>query len=246
MADVGYLFEGNLLVGKFINDVFEGFSDPLNAVKLELKMDGELKTRISKRRGKYGQAVDSVAIPKPVECSIEVDSAGDAEVLSMAVMGTNTTVAAVATSTVTDANFTVTSLNTWLPLNHRNITGLTIKKADDSTLESTNYKLYEFQAGMLKFTGGITEGSVVKLSYSHTEEAHTVTEGMTNSLIKTRLFFDGKNLANGKNVTVDIWEVAFISKAVIDFMSGDFVKIPLSGTCNTPTGKNSPFEIKNY
>jgi len=247
MADVGYLFEGNLMVARFQNGVFGGFADPLNATKFELKFSGERKDRISKRRAQYGQAVDSVAIPKPVECSIEVDSAGDAEILAMAVMGENLTVASAANATVTDASFTVLALNVWLPIfGHRNITNMTVKNPDDSSLASTNYAIYNFETGMVKFTGGVTVGDVVKLSYSHHEEGHIVTNSMTNSLIKSRLFFDGKNLADGKNVTVDVWEVAFSSQATLDFMSGDFMKVPLTGTCNTPNGKNSPFEIKNY
>lgn len=243
----GLILEMNLSIGRYVNNQFVGFSpNATNATKLEIKMDGELKTRISKRRNSYGQVLDSVAIPKPPECSIEVDNVGDAEIIAMGVMGTSSAVSAVATATVTDSNFTVSALNMWLPIGYRNITGLTVKKADDSALNSSNYELYQFETGMIKFSGGVTVGDIVKLSFSHHEESHVAISGMTDSIIKTRLFGDGRNLVNGKNCTLDIWEVPFSSKAALDFMSGDFMKMPLTGTCNTPVGKSSPFEIKYY
>lgn len=244
----GIIAAGNLFMGRYENGVFKGYpQEPVNATKFEIKTDGELKTRTSRQIGSYGQVKGSVGIPKPMGVAIEVDDAADAQMLGIALMGTVTSAnAATLPTVVTDQNFTVLSLGKYLPIGHRNITNLTVKKADDSVVSPTNYSLYPRANGMIAFSGGVTEGEIVKLSFSHQDDAQTLITPMTQSIVKAKVWLDGENLETGKPFEVEFHEVVFLAKAALDFMNADFMKVALEGTPQTPIGYTSPCKYIKY
>jgi len=244
----GIIAAGDLRIARWENGDFKAFQEmPINCTKFEIKPDGEFKTRMLTQIEKYGQVGGGVGLPKPMSLSIEVDDSDDAEVLGIALMGTVYTEAAATNATpVTDESFVVKELNGYLPLNHTNITNLVVKTQADVVINPSNYKLYPRKTGMILFSGGVTKGETVKLSYSHQAGSNTKIKVMTNSLIKAQVWLDGVNLETGKDFEVKFHRVGFLSKSALNFMSGDFVKTALEGTPETPTGFDSPCDYIKY
>ena len=127
----GFLGSGDLYINRIVNNVPAGWEGPFAASKFEIKADSELKEQVSRGRYTYGQINESVALPKPFDLNIEMDTV-DKTGLSLALMGT--AAAANQTSgTITDEAVTV-ALGKWVALSKANFSGpLTVKNTAGST-----------------------------------------------------------------------------------------------------------------
>jgi hypothetical protein len=68
-------------------------------------------------------------------------------------------------------------------------------------------------------------------------------QGSTLTEVRGRFELDGRNLADGKELTIDVYEGVMASDSEVDFMSDNFVELSLSGSMVTPAGKSEPYII---
>lgn len=241
----GFLGSGDIYLELFLAGVSQGLTGPFEADKFEIKANGDLKERVSKGKGKYGNVTASAAVPKPFDVNLtlgEADKAG----LAIALRGTGVNVSQTAGS-LTAVDVTA-ALDKWVTLTKANLTGsatVTNTGASTTYVEGTDYEINR-EIGMFKAlsTGTITDAQALKLTSTHGAITENQIRGGTVSSIIARVLFDGVNLADGQPAIVDIYQAVFASDAAVDFLSDSFVTVPLKGRLVTPAGKSEPFLIK--
>jgi len=95
-------------------------------------------------------------------------------------------------------------------------------------------------------TGSIEAGEALTIGYTYTSYTGYKVKGAVQPTIKAYLFLDGKNETNGKDVEVEVWAAQLRPTSPVDFLADDFTALELEGTPATPTGYDSPFEIKQF
>ncbi|SFF14794.1 hypothetical protein [Paracidovorax wautersii] len=228
---------------------YNGFGDPLDADKFEIKPNFEEKVSESRSHLDYGQARASVVLPKPTEITIEL-AAATVEALAMQFQGM---VAALTqgSGTFTDANFTVTALDQWLPLGKRSISdqSFALKNGAGSTtyVLGTHYEV-NWLRGEVRFKSGASgapaKNDVLKLTATYGAVEGKKVLGGRVTQVRCQARFDGRNMVDGSPMEVDVWECALGSNNGFDFLGSDFSGITLSGKLVTPPGKTEPYEVR--
>jgi hypothetical protein len=229
-----------------------GFFAAGNVTKFAIQPDSEVKEQIARGRDNYGQVLASVVLPKPAKLSMDFSQL-DRKNIAINLFGEDTDIDEAGDS-VTDEEITVLTLDNWQRLAHRNVDAesVVVEYATGSgdPVEATVDEDYEIIArtGMIRAlsTGNILAGDVMTVSYDYAASTGWTSSGMTESMIKLRLFLDGKNEVNGKDVEVTVHEVRVAAKSVLDFLSADFASMSLEGTPVTPDGMDEPFTVKEY
>ena len=104
LQDDGLIVEGTVMArNRRLPDT--GFLPIGNVTALKLKTESEKKTRTSKQKGSYGQALDTITIKKPTTVSFTLDTF-DKTNLAMVLMGADSVVDASAVKT-TDQPVTI-------------------------------------------------------------------------------------------------------------------------------------------
>jgi hypothetical protein len=231
----GLICAGNVHIGLLNDDgSFAGFLDIKNTTKFAIKPGGgEEKRRISKKRDSYGQVLNSVVIPGIPSIALEIDE-GDAETVNMALLGTLSNVS-LTSQTRTGVDFTVTARDTWLELGDRyiNASGFAITNSDASAtyVNGTDY-VVDLTMGLIKVlsSGAISAADVVKKSYTTAAKTGKRVSGSKKNQLMARVLMNGKNLANGQGVVVEIPSCTLQSASEFDPMTGDYAVTSLSGT----------------
>lgn len=102
--DHGLIFEGDVKV-RNLNQKGSGFIDIGNTTALTTQTSVETKERVSKQKGTYGSALDSLKTVKPTEIGLKLDTF-DKDNLALALMGEAAVIAATA-QTVTGETVTI-------------------------------------------------------------------------------------------------------------------------------------------
>lgn len=231
----GLICAGNVHIALLNDDgSFAGFLDIKNTTKLALSPgEGEEKQRISKQRDSYGQVLDSIIIPGIPTASLSFDEA-DAETVGMALLGTLAPIT-LTSQTRTDVAMTVTALGVWLELGDRyiNPTGFAIKdEAGTATyVQGVDY-VVDLTMGLIKFlaTGAIAEDDVVEKTYTTRATTGTRIQASRKNQIKARILLNGKNLADGRGLVVEVPQCTLKSASEFDALSSDYVVTELSGS----------------
>lgn len=250
MSARGFMGAGDLYIARYVGGVQQGLQGPYECSKFEIKPNVDLKEMTSKGRDTYGQVIESVAIPKPADLTVELPEVNK-ESLAIALLGT---VAALAQSSgsLTDEAVTIAALDTWYPLSKAALTGtaggtMVVKNSAGSTtyVEGTDY-LVERQTGMVKaLTGGaITAASSIKVSTPYTTITGNEIRGMTDAQLRAKFLLVGKNFVDGLPVEVTVYEAVIAASSAFDFLQNDFATISLPGRMKTPTGFISPFIVR--
>ncbi|MDT0496526.1 hypothetical protein RM530_03990 [Algiphilus sp. W345] len=199
--------------------------------------------RESRGRDDYGQAKDVVYIKSPATLAIEADEV-NAAVLGLALMGD---VAALtqADGTVTDAVVGL-KLNASVQLPHVNINAvgvvLTNAAGDVTYVEGTDYSINRRMGWMQ----GLSAGAVAtdnKLSYAYSEVTGSTVTGGSKPVIRGRVILDGINLADQSLVIVDVPETRLAPTGELDFASGAYARVALSGLPRTLPGQTGPYTV---
>jgi len=238
----GFLGKGSLFLDR---DLTGGYIDAGNAVKFEInETAADEKERISRGLDSYGQALDSVVVPKPATISIEIDEMQAAN-LAIALRGliTQTTVTA---GTVTAEEVTA-GLDKFVPLANGDVSSVIVKDSTDTTtyVEGTDYVL-NARLGWIEAlsTGSISDTDVLHIDYSYGAKTYYKITGSKEAFIKTALVLDGQNQVNGKNCKVTIYEARIRPQGAVDFLANDYVKLSLGGLLITPAGKTEPYTVE--
>lgn len=137
-------------------------------------------------------------------------------------------------------------LNAYIQLPFVNIdaTGvvLTNNAASTTYVEGTDYVINRRMGWIMALTAGAAAADN-KLSYAYSAVTGNQVTGGTQSVIRGRVILDGVNLATQQLVIVDADEARLAPDGALDFSSGDFVKVSLSGLLRTLPGKSGPYTV---
>ncbi|MFP5443247.1 MAG: hypothetical protein ACLGIY_06555 [Betaproteobacteria bacterium] len=232
-----------------LTQAFNGFGDPLDADKFEIKPNFEEKTSQSKSHLDYGQARASVVLPKPTELTIEL-SAATVEALAMQFQGLVQSLTQ-ASGAFAAQDFTLTALDQWLPLGKRSISdaGFEFTNAGDTVTYDlgTHYEV-NWLRGLVRFhsaaAGAPAAAAVLKLTGTYGAVDGKKILGGRVTQVRCQVEFDGRNMVDGSPLEADVWEAVLGSDNGFDFLGSDFSAITLKGKIVTPPGKTEGYEIR--
>jgi len=224
-----------------------GMVGPINVTQLQLNTPSESVERTSKKKDSYGQVLDSVVLPQPTEITIVIDDQ-PADLLALALLG-DVEELNQGSGTVTLTDITLPAGNKWLKLPHGNLgdQGLELYEQDGTTLIPAAAYEVNYSLGMIRTTpGGAKDTGAdvqAKISYSHNAVAGTRIKGAIRSMIRVRLFMDGKNLATGMPVKLQVPESVVAPTEAVDLFASEYVSTTLSGTVKLLDGETAPFYL---
>lgn len=239
----GILLSGNVFLDLLTDaGVSTGLIGPINTIKLAIKANSESKDRNSTKKEGFGNALDSIPIPAPTEVTFEFDDQ-PSDLLAALFLGEQSTLTSAA-GTLTAADFILPAKQRWVELGQVNFTdvGLIVTDGTDPLALNTDYVI-DYAAGLIRAVAGgaMDTGGAIKVTASYQAVTGTRITGGTKSQIKARIMLDGKNLANGKTIKLDIPQTVLKSDTEIDFMNSEFVTGSLSGKIILATGQTEPY-----
>ncbi len=239
---------GLLLAGDIFIDLLDetgastGLIGPINTTKLAIKAEAETKVRASTKKGNFGQALDSVNIPKPTGISIAFDDQ-PAEMFAALLMGEVSKINEAA-STVTDEAITLPAYPKWAQLSKRNLSdaSLTAKKGSTPLVIGVGFEI-NYAAGLIRATkdGTVKDGGAITVTFQNLAVSGTRIKAGVKSQIKASILLQGKNLVNGRDVQLSIPSTTLSPTSEVDFMGSEFVTGELGGTINVPMGQTEPY-----
>lgn len=238
---------GSVQFSLIVAGIAQGFGTPRETSKFEIKPGSDLKELVSKDAATYGQVIETVAVPKPSEVTISLREA-DLENLQLSFMGSAGVGANQAAATVVAEPVTL-KIGKYTTLANRNLlsTGLllTDSAAIVTYIKDVDYELI-YLTGQIRAIEGcaITEGEACKFGYSALALTSKKIMGATQSSIRAKILFTGKNMADDTPVLLTVWEGVFTPESAFDLLANDFGEITLKGKLKTPLGKTSPFEVE--
>lgn len=245
MSD-GYLIAGNVFVQR-LNKQGQpdgGAIGPINTTKLAIKVESESKQRTSSRKADYGQVLDDVRIPKPTVINWAFDDQ-PTELVAMALMGEVVTIND-ASGALTDHAITLPADQKWVEVGQKNFTaaGLMVKQGATELVLNTDYE-FNYALGLIRAVKGgkVDAGGAVTFTGQYNARSGKRINGALNSQIRVRLFGEGENLANGKQVEFEIYDVSMSPSSELDLASTDFVGAEFEGTAKISAGKAAPFVV---
>ena len=249
MAARGFVGAGDLYISRYnpATAAFEGFKGPFEATKFEIKPSADVKELTSKGRSTYGQVLETVALAKPAEFSLEMPEVNK-ESLSLALMGTPTSMAQ-SSGTWADSAVVVTAKDVWLDLGKKDVAeaGFVVTNSAGTTtyMLGTDYEV-NYKMGWLRVkpASTIAASETLKIDGSYAAVSGTKIDGATQAQVRMQLRLHGVNMADGLPVLVDVWEAVVSADAAFDFLADDFARLALPGRLKTPVGRTSPFEVQ--
>ena len=232
-----------------VTQSFGGFGDALDADQFEIKPNFEEKTSESRSHLDYGQARASVILPKPTELSIQLAAAG-VEALAMQFQGLVQSLTQSSGSQAA-ADFTVTTLDRWLPLGKRNVkdVGFVVTNSAGTTTYDlgTHYEV-NWARGEIRFlsaaAGGPAKDDVLKVAMEWGAVDGKRILGGRVTQVRCQARFDGVNMVDGAPMEADVHECVLGSNNGFDFLGSDFSGVTLSGKIVTPVGKTEGYEVR--
>ena len=244
MAARGFLGAGDIYIERIVAGVAQGLAGPFYADKFEIKPNVEIKELTSKGRNDYGQTLESVALQKPADFTLDLKEVNK-DAMTLALLGSQVAVSQAS------GNLTAVSVTAkkgfWVSLGKEALDGVVLVKdttAVTTYVEGTDYVLNK-PLGMLKVLTGsaIVDAAVLKVTSAYLATSSTVISGATSTDVRARFVFDGINQADGLAVTVEVFEGVIAANSAFDFLAGDFATASLPGKMKTPTGKAEPFTV---
>jgi hypothetical protein len=244
MTARAFLGKGDLYIARYVNGAFEDWKGPYECNKLEIKPNVELKEQVSKGKNTYGQVIESVALNKPADLTVELTEV-NRESLAIALLGT-TAALAQSSGTLTEEAI-VAKLDAWVPLTKAALTGAqTVTNSDETTtyVAGVDY-LVNKELGWIKALpgGAITASQALKVTSTYGAITGTEIKGATSADVRARFKLDGANQADGQPCIVSIHEVVIASDQAFDFLSENFAVVSMPGRMKTPVGFTEPFTV---
>lgn len=245
MTARAFLGAGDLYIAQYVGGTFTEYEGPFECSKFQIKPNVDLKEQTSKGRDTYGQVIETVALQKPADLTIDLTEVNK-NTLAIALLGTTSALGQTA-GTLTDEAIAA-KLGKWAQLSKQNFaaTGQTVKNTAGAVtyVEGVDY-LFNRRLGMIKALvgGAITEAQSVKVSGGYLAISGTQVSGATQSQLRARFKLDGKNFADDQSVIVTVHEAVIAADAAFDFLSSDFATVTMPGRMKTPAGYLEPFTV---
>ncbi len=245
MAARGFLGAGDIYIERVIAGVPQGLAGPYFANKFEIKPNVEKKELTSKGRDTYGQVIESVSVQKPADFTLELLEV-NTESLTLALLGT-ASAASQGSGSLADAPVVIKK-DRWVSVGKENLDDAIVVKNTAGTTtydEGVDYILNR-PLGMIKVLkdSAIADAASLNVSGPYLAITSTKISGATNTDIRARIIFDGKNQADGLPCKVTIHEAIIAADSAFDFLADDFNTVTLPGTMKTPTGMAEPFVVE--
>jgi hypothetical protein len=245
MAARGFLGAGDLYIARYVGGTLQAWQGPYECTKFEIKPNVDIKQMTSKGRSTYGQVIETVAIPKPADLTVELPEINK-ESLSIALLGT---VAAVSQTggTLTNEVVTITTLDTWYPLSKASFTAITAKTSADIDLTEGIDFIVDKQLGWVKVLStndnSVVAGNTIKVSGAYASTTGDEIKGATNAQLRAKFKLVGKNFADDLPYVVTVHEAVIAADSAFDFLQDDFSSVTLPGSMKTPAGFTEPFTV---
>lgn len=242
----GFMGAGGVQFSLIVAGVALGYGSTRETSKFEIKPNSDIKELESKGKETYGQVIETVAVAKPSEVSINLREA-DYENLLLSFMGSAGTGINQASATVVD-EVVVMKIGKYTELANRNLasTGLVLANSDATItyVLGTDYEVIYLTGQIRALAGGaITELQSCKVDYTAGAMTSKKIMGATQTSIRAKILFTGKNMADDTPVLLTCWEGVFTPDNAFDLLANDFGEVTLKGKLKTPVGKTSPFEV---
>lgn len=245
MAARGFLGAGDIYIERLVAGVSQGLAGPYYANKFEIKPNVDIKELTSKGRNDYGQTLESVALQKPADFTLELKEVNK-ESMALALLGSDASVTQ-ASGTLSAAAIT-NKKGFWVSLGKEAIDDVVlVEDVTDATtyVEGTDYILNR-PLGLIKVltTSAIVDAAVLHVTADYAATSGTLISGATSTDVRAKFIFDGINQADGLACIVTVHEGIIAANNAFDFLADDFNNVVLPGKMKTPTGKSEPFTVK--
>ncbi|MCK5770936.1 hypothetical protein [Algiphilus sp.] len=243
----GLLCAGDLYLDRLDdNGNRTGYRKVGNATRFAINEPSERQQRTGRGRENYGQVLDDVAIKQPSTLAITLDEV-DKTNLAYALLG-DAAAYDVTGSSVTDEEITA-HMGAATQLANRNIDDGTAVTAtgeggSPSFTEGTDFTI-DYRLGLLTPIegGAISDGDAVLVSYTFLDASGNRVSGGVKPQIRAVVMLDGKNLADGSDILVTVDEARITPDGEVDFLSSEFVPLPMTGTMRLLPGKTAPYTV---
>lgn len=246
-TDHGLIFEGDVKI-RNRNQPDGGIYDVGNTTSLTTATSTENKERISKRKGTYGQALDSLVTQKPTEIGLKLDTF-DKNSLAMALMGDAAVINDKA-ETVTDTVITIGKKGQGYKLPHENIDPATIKVKNktDQNVAAEHIK-FNANVGLIEIAedaDNVTNGDEIKVSYKTRAAGGFKIAAGTLSRLDLEIWVDGKNRITGEAGVLHIPHAVLAAEGDIDWFGDDFAEAAFKGTAVLAAGETSTYTFSSF
>ncbi len=243
---LSFLGSGDLYMDRLAADGSPQGSDLVgNATSLSLAIETDNKKLTSNKRDTFGQTIATV---NRITGSKVTFTLNQMDVATLAAVFLGDAVARTGTGgTVTDEDV-VAIHDKWVDFLQlgNGISAVSVQDATDITtyVEGTDYEL-NTRLGMIKVLSGgsIDDGDTLHVDYTYAAESGKKITGATQPTVKVKLRLDGKNVEDGSDVQVNVFEALVKPSSAVDFLAEDFAEIQFEGEMLTPAGKSWPFEV---
>lgn len=245
MSARGFLGAGDLYIARFENGQFSDYEGPFECGKFEIKPNVDLKEKVSKGKLTYGQVIETVAIPKPADLTVEMTEVNK-QALAIALLGTIVGLNQSAGSVTDEA--VVAKLGYWKQLSKArlNTAGFVVTNsaATITYVEGVDY-IVNYTLGWFKALAGgqITEGQSLKIDFAHLAITGSEIKGATQTQVRAKFKLDGVNFADNLPVIVTVHEAVIAADSAFDILGDDFATVSLPGRMKTPSGFVEPFNV---
>lgn len=243
----GLLVAGDLYIDRLTSDGgSQGFLEVANATQMALQQEIEFQDLTSRRKDTRGQLLASVAIPQPGEVSMTLNEI-NRDNLAMALLGERSDLDEEA-ETFSDETVTLKGYK-WTEIGYRNLKkeGLSVEKESTELEEGTDFEI-NYRLGLIRALRDSDEltGDDDEVTISGETNALTGSRirGAVQPTIKARLKLDGRNMVNDRPVIVTVDEALIRPTEAVDFLSEEFVSVPMTGRMRTLPGKDYPFTVE--
>lgn len=224
------------------------FRDIGNTTSLQIKSSTDKKERVSKRKGSYGQALDSISQKKPAEVSFKLDTF-DRDNLAMVLVGEAVVLEASAQK-VTDENVTITKKGEWYQLSRDNIdpTTIKVKNATSQAVAETDVE-YNANLGLIAIKpscANVQDGEIVKVTFSTRNGGGFRIDADTVGDFDLEIMIDAENRVSGKNGKLHIPSAVVSSESDLDWLKDDFNEAGFKGNAVLVAGHKSAYSFSEF
>src|SRR5574337_1575572 len=243
MSARGLLFAGDVYMQPIVGGVLMDRVGPIEGGQFAIKPNADVIDFVSTGRNTWGQILESVGLQKPADLTVILREYS-ADVL-LGLMGS---VSALTQASGNLAAVSVTAkLDKWVTLTKAALSGSAmVKDSTDATtyVEGTDYVLHRTRGWFKALSGGtIADGVTVHLTSAYDAISGSSIAGAQAANLRVRFELDGKNMADDSDVHVTVYEAILSAADALDFLSGKFAEVKLTGRMKTPAGMTQPYTV---
>lgn len=237
---VGMVYEGNVTLRKWVGGVLSPkMIGPIEATKLGLKAENEIKSRFTKRRGVHGKKVGSISSGKPSTFSLGFNGV-NTEMLALLFLG-EAEALALSDGTVTAEAVTLFH-DAWIKVSQRNLAAVTIS----GSVEGTDFEV-DKRVGAIKAlpSGNLANAAAVTFDATYGGVTGVLIKGGTQSTIEVEVTMDGVNREDESDAFVRVPKIALTPGSDMDLLADDFIDADFTGEIQLVNGETAEFYLED-